>query len=63
MGKSRNHYRYEFKQNRQVVYRGITRDPERSARSDEVRPAGDGPSFTLRTVSGCGTCAKHSLYP
>lgn len=32
MAKSRNYYRYELKQGPEVVYRGITKDPERRER-------------------------------
>lgn len=38
MAKKRNHYRYELKQGRKVVYRGITDNPDR--REGEHRDEG-----------------------
>lgn len=38
MARKRNHQRYELKQGRKVVYRGITNDPDR--REEEHRDEG-----------------------
>jgi predicted GIY-YIG superfamily endonuclease len=44
MAKTRDHYRYELKRGRKVVYRGITNDPER--REAEHRQEGKNFSHT-----------------
>lgn len=48
MSRPRNHYRYELRDHRKIVYFGITNDPER--RKEEH--ANDGVPFTTMNVVG-----------
>lgn len=48
MAKNRNYYRYELKQHRKVVYRGITKDPERR----EMEHRNEGKRFTHMKIVG-----------